>query len=64
MSARRTKLNVSQSEWQEMASLKSRIDQHLTVCTVDELERFTELFVTTLRENNATAWRQVSVPND
>ena len=52
MSAQRTKNSVSQDEWQEMAVLKRRIDENLTVCTVDELERFTELFVTTIKENN------------
>ena len=52
MSAPRTKNSVSQDEWQEMAALKRRIDENLTVCTVDELERFTELFVTTIKENN------------
>lgn len=35
-----------------MAALKVDIDNHMTTRSTEELERFTELFVVTIKENS------------
>lgn len=35
-----------------MAALKLDIDSHMTTRSTEELERFTELFVATIKENS------------
>lgn len=52
MSANKGKSSVSNQEWQEMAALKLDIDSHMTTRSTEELERFTELFVATIKENS------------
>lgn len=52
MSAPRIKQSVSELEWNEMAQLKRQINDHPTICTVDELESFTDLFVRTIKQNS------------
>jgi len=52
MSANTGKTSVSSQEWLEMAVLKLEIDNHIASRSTQELERFTELFVATIKENN------------
>lgn len=52
MSAPRTRQSVTQAEWQEMAALKEKITTFPAACTVAELERFSDLFARTIKEND------------
>lgn len=52
MSAPRKRQAVSKAEWQEMADLKEKITTFPSACTVAELERFSDLFARTMKENH------------
>lgn len=53
MSAPRTSTTVSDQDWREMNDLFRGISANLTTMRTDELERFTDVFVRTLKENEA-----------